>query len=217
MVDGMGRDSLHDFLVGRDGTGNASRSGIGREIRREHIWGIGRQHSRDYGRSWQHHLPRLLRRTATRPKCLWCCQRRPLPPLRIAAIRMCRNWGCLVWFCLRSRSRATGSVHLQNVQACLVCARGVCVYLLLCCVFTKFCIDAPREQQSMFKKKHCMYFVDSRYFELCTADTARTRSISRFSTAETSGLAVFRGSVLWLLQVVQVCRVLYCGYHKYWQ
>lgn len=47
----------------------------------------------------------------------------------------------------------------------------------------------------------------------CTCDT------SRFSTAGTSRLAVFRGSILLLvlpeLQLFQ--RVLYCGYREYWQ
>ena len=51
---------------------------------------------------------------------------------------------------------------------------------------------------------------------LCTADTASTRGISRFCTADTSGLAVFPGSLLLILPD-KYFGVLYCGYCKYWQ
>lgn len=41
---------------------------------------------------------------------------------------------------------------------------------------------------------------------LFIADTARTRSVSTFSTADTSGLAAFRGSIPWILPVHEVCQ-----------
>ena len=43
------------------------------------------------------------------------------------------------------------------------------------------------------------------------------RQISRFCTADTSGLAVFRGSLLWILLYCKFFGVMYCGYCKYWQ
>ena len=63
-------------------------------------------------------------------------------------------------------------------------------------------------KQSIFEKKQCRYYVHSQYFGLCTADTASSCSISRFcTTADTSGLAAFRDSLLWILPVLQTVRV----------
>ena len=60
----------------------------------------------------------------------------------------------------------------------------------------------------------------------CTADTGSSRSNSRFCNADTSGLAVLRGSLLWILPILTssisglstsgtastVLQVLYCKY-----
>ena len=72
--------------MGRDGTGNVSRSGIGWRTRRGTQSGnrsedraeIGGERCREYGRSSQRHLPRL-QRTATRLTCFWYCQHWPPP------------------------------------------------------------------------------------------------------------------------------------------
>ena len=57
--------------------------------------------------------------------------------------------------------------------------------------------------------EYCRYFVSLQYFG-CMIHAADTTSCStsRFITADTSELAVFRGSMLWIL---------YCRYHKYSQ
>ena len=58
----------------------------------------------------------------------------------------------------------------------------------------------------MFEQTYC--FEHSHCFGLCTADTASSCSISRFcTTADTSGLAAFRDSLLWILPVLQTVRV----------
>ena len=77
---------------------------------------------------------------ATRPSCFCCSKHRPLPPLWSTTVskRMYRNWGCFVWFCLRRRSRAAGTILLRSLPClpCLVCAHGVCT--LLCFFFALY-------------------------------------------------------------------------------
>ena len=86
---GYARDGtgLHDFLVGRDGTGREAipgRESVGKSVGNIFGESVGNiPGSRECGGSCRHHLPGPLRRTrtATRPKCFWCCQHRPLLPL----------------------------------------------------------------------------------------------------------------------------------------
>ena len=132
----------------------------------------------------------------------------PAPPtLRTTVVskRMCWNWGCLVWFCLRCRSRVAGTIRLHQFHAYYVlCVRTGCV-----CVFTIFAqmLPVPRNKAKYFLENllpgtSCTRSTSA----LSTADTASTRSISSFCIADTFGLAVVRGSIVWILPVLQVFR-----------
>ena len=137
-------DGTERFLggMGLDGKRFPIRKSVGSifgESVRHMNGNIDREHSREYGRSFpvssalinatyqvQSHAQSVFGVVNTGPSLL----------CGTTTKRMCRNWAWLVWFCVRRRSRAAGTIQLHNSQlaVCCVCAQGCVFFGFFVCV-----------------------------------------------------------------------------------